>query len=134
MLDSQRLEEVLNYLNLSALEMSRRVGLKSAQRFYDVKSGKCKISRVLAESIQENFPEISAAWLLTGEGEMLRVDSDPAASADIPAPAQPSRSGAEVSVMEKMYRDVCQEKAELQIKLAKALAKLAELGAPCKED
>ena len=51
---------------VSALE------LNTPQIIYDIQSGKTRgISAKLAERISLVFPEISRAWIYTGEGEML---------------------------------------------------------------
>ena len=76
MTDYQRIEQVLKFLNMTARSLAFSIGLKSPQIFYDIKAGKCGISKSLAESIQEHFLNISTAWLLTGEGEMLKSDSN----------------------------------------------------------
>lgn len=60
--DFQRIENVLSHLKKSARALSIELGLKNPQVFYDIKAGKCGISKDL----------INAAWLLTGDGEMLR--------------------------------------------------------------
>lgn len=68
--DYQRIEQVLKLLDMTARGLALAIGLKSPQIFYDIKAGKCGISKTLAETIQEHYLNISAAWLLTGEGSM----------------------------------------------------------------
>ena len=75
MTDYQRIEQVLKYHGLSARALALAIDLKSPQIFYDIKANKCGISKELATKIQERFLDISAAWLLTGEGSMLKDDS-----------------------------------------------------------
>lgn len=70
MTEYQRLEIIKKDLGISYAGMSKKLGLKSPQAFYDIKSGKCGISKDLAKKIQEIFL-INATWLLTGEGEMF---------------------------------------------------------------
>lgn len=72
MADYQRIEQLLKHLNMSARALALALGLKNPQIFYDIKAEKCGISKELAIKIQEHFLNISAAWLLTGEGEMLK--------------------------------------------------------------
>lgn len=72
MADYQRIEELLKYLGMSARAFALALGLKNPQIFYDIKAEKCGISKELATKIQERFLNISAAWLLTGEGNMLK--------------------------------------------------------------
>ncbi len=66
--DKQRIEELLNYLDLNARQLSLNLGLTTPQVFYDIKAGKCGISKTLVGKIQEKFPNVNGAYLLTGEG------------------------------------------------------------------
>ena len=69
--DFQRIENVISHLKKSARALSIELGLKNPQVFYDIKAGKCGISKDLALKLQDKY-FINAAWLLTGDGEMLR--------------------------------------------------------------
>ena len=73
--DYERIRQVLEYLNLNASTLSRELGLKTPQIFYDIKAKKCGISKDLANKIQEKFYDIDKTWLLTGEGEMLKTSA-----------------------------------------------------------
>ncbi len=73
--DAQRIEEIKKYLNLSSRAISQQIGIKGPQIFYDIKAGKCGISKDLAMKIQETYFNINASWLITGEGEMLKNTS-----------------------------------------------------------
>ena len=67
-----RIEKVAEYYEISMLALSKRIGRKDAQVFYDMKSGKVQgISSNLLEKFKENLPEINMVWLQTGEGDML---------------------------------------------------------------
>lgn len=65
-----RLEKVRAYCGLSYRALAKELGLSTPQSFYDIKSGKVKISERLADKIQERF-NINKRWLLTGDGEMM---------------------------------------------------------------
>lgn len=86
--DFQRIENVLSHLKKSARALSIELGLKNPQVFYDIKAGKCGISKDLALKLQDKY-FINAAWLLTGDGEMLKSgekalnDNSPRADNDI---------------------------------------------------
>lgn len=67
----QRLEIVIKWANMSTNFFARHIGLSRPDIFYHIKSGKGNLSQNLARRIVDRFPEISIAWLLTGEGEML---------------------------------------------------------------
>lgn len=67
-----RFESIANHYGLTIRGLSARLGLKTPQVFYDIKSGKVKgMSSNLLEKFKNNLPEISISWLQTGEGEML---------------------------------------------------------------
>lgn len=68
--------KLLDYSELNVKQFSERLGMKRGQAIYDIMSGKTKrVSEKLANQIISEFPEISKAWLLTGEGEMLKNNS-----------------------------------------------------------
>lgn len=67
------INKLLEYTQLNVKQFSERLGKKRAQAIYDIVSGKTKrISDKLANQIISEFPEINKAWLLTGEGDMLK--------------------------------------------------------------
>lgn len=70
---SERVFNLLKYTGLSARALAKKLELKGPQIFYDIKAGKCGISKDLADKIQEKFQNINKTWLLTGEGEMLKT-------------------------------------------------------------
>lgn len=74
MADSERIKQLLEYLNVSANRLSKDLGLATPQIFYDIKNGRCGISKDLARRIKEKFINISYVWLLTGMGEMIEVE------------------------------------------------------------
>lgn len=70
--DFQRLKRVAEYKKIDTFaEFSRLIGCKNQQIFTDIKRGKHKISSSFAQKIHDIYPDISMAWLLTGEGAML---------------------------------------------------------------
>lgn len=66
-----RLEAVIVWAGMTTNFFARHIGLSRAENLYQIKSGKNGLSRNLAARIVAAFPEISAGWLLTGEGSML---------------------------------------------------------------
>lgn len=66
-----RLESVIVWAGMSVNGFAHYIGLSRAENLYQIKSGKNGISRNLVNRIVESFPQISAAWLLMGEGSML---------------------------------------------------------------
>lgn len=72
MTPAERINEVLRYAKTNVKALSERLGYGRPQGLYDVAAGRTKnISQDLARKIVTAFPEISQAWLLSGEGEML---------------------------------------------------------------
>lgn len=71
MTDNERIESVLNYLNMRANKFAKHIGLKSPQILYDILNGRNGISKYLADKITAKCVNISLSWLLTGEGEMI---------------------------------------------------------------
>lgn len=83
------------------------------------------ISWATASKIGNTFPEIDNNWLMTGEGDMLRA----VAPVDQAAPVSETPAGSGDD-LEAMYRNLASENADLKIRLARALKRLAEFGVP----
>ncbi|MFI3265877.1 MAG: S24 family peptidase [Rikenellaceae bacterium] len=83
----QRIEKVVKWAGLSVHAFAISIGLKRSENLYQIKKGNNNISANLADIIVSRYSDISKSWLLTGEGEMLRSDSNSAHSA-IPYYAQ----------------------------------------------
>lgn len=71
----QRIVMLKDYLGLSYNKLASETGLATPQILYDIKNGKIGISKKVAEQITARYLNISAAWLITGEGYMLRSAS-----------------------------------------------------------
>ncbi len=75
MLDNwQRIERVVKWTGLSVNSFAHAVGLSRGENLYQIKRGNNGISRELASMIATKYPQISRAWLLTGEGDMFAVE------------------------------------------------------------
>lgn len=72
MTDYQRIESLLNALNYRSVRAFAVSLDVNPQIFYDIKAGKCGISRDLSRAILEKYSSINPEWLLYGEGEMLK--------------------------------------------------------------
>ncbi len=57
---------------------AHHIGLPCGENLYQIKRGNNGISRDVAERIVTKFPDISKAWLLTGEGNMFANESSTA--------------------------------------------------------
>lgn len=74
----QRIEAIIQHYQFRSVSaFSDYLGLNRPENLYQIKRGHNAISRELAETICGLFPEISQAWLLTGENEMLRDAKEP---------------------------------------------------------
>ena len=68
-----RLDQVIQHLGMNVNSFSREIGLSRAERLYQIKKGNYDISKNLAGIIVNRYPEVNEAWLLTGEGDMLKA-------------------------------------------------------------
>lgn len=69
---SERINEIVKCSGLSLTDIAIKCELPP-QRLYDISSGKTKtFSQSVYTGILSQFPNVSPAWLLTGEGEMLK--------------------------------------------------------------
>lgn len=75
MTDYQRIESLLNALNYRSVRAFAVSLDVNPQIFYDIKAGKCGISRDLSRVILEKYSSINPEWLLFGEGEMLKTST-----------------------------------------------------------
>lgn len=70
-----RLSEVIERSGMTTNFFAHYIGLPCGENLYQIKRGNNGISRDVAERIVSKFPEISKAWLLTGEGSMFANES-----------------------------------------------------------
>lgn len=77
MLDNwQRIEQIIKWTGFASVSaFAREIGLNRSENLYQIKRGNNGISRDLSEIITQRYPEISRAWLLTGEGAMLKSET-----------------------------------------------------------
>ncbi len=66
------LTQLLAHVRLNAKRFSEKIGLARPDSIYHILRSRNGISQQLAERICMAFPEVSRAWLLSGEGPMLR--------------------------------------------------------------
>lgn len=67
----ERLEEVIKWTGLSTHAFAMELGLKRSENLYRVRREKNGVSRKLAETIVQRYPEVNMLWLFTGEGQMF---------------------------------------------------------------
>lgn len=76
---NQRFKEITNELKsqrrvYSDADLARILGISRGE-MSNVMSGKRPVSKRIVDNMSTHFPEVNTAWLLTGEGEMLKNTS-----------------------------------------------------------
>lgn len=71
-----RLDSVIKWSDMSINHFAHHIGIKRGENLYQIKRGHNGISRKLAETIVNAFPQINLIWLMSGEGEMLQEEDD----------------------------------------------------------
>lgn len=69
--DWQRIERIVRWTGLSVNSFALNIGLNRSENLYRIRKGQNGISKELAELVSSKYPEISKAWILTGEGQMF---------------------------------------------------------------
>ena len=67
----QRIDSVIRWANMTINYFALYIGLPRGENLYQIKKGNNGISRNLAYKIVTKFPEVSLAWLLTGEANSV---------------------------------------------------------------
>lgn len=68
-----RIKAILDYYHLTVNEFVAQTKVKTGQAVYDLLSGKTKsISSSMEDKVLSCFQDVNRAWLLTGEGEMIK--------------------------------------------------------------
>lgn len=70
-----RIHAVIEWAGMTTNFFAHHIGLACGENLYQIKRGNNGISRDVAERIVRKFPEISRAWLLTGDGSMFANDA-----------------------------------------------------------
>ena len=70
-----RINAVIKWAGMTTNYFAHYIGLPCGENLYQIKRGNNGISRDVAERIVSKFPDISKAWLLTGEGNMFANES-----------------------------------------------------------
>ena len=66
----ERLAQVIAMSGLSTNSFAQYIGMSRSEGLYQIKSGRCSITRNIANMIVSKYPQINTAWLLTGYGSM----------------------------------------------------------------
>lgn len=83
---AQRIKEVLKYYEVGENSLAGKLGISQTTLNSALKDGKDNVSSKILTGLKENFEDVNLDWLLTGEGEMLKAETE--ASEDTPGAAQ----------------------------------------------
>lgn len=72
--DTERLTALINFLEISPLAFSKETGIPSATIYNTMNGVGTGLSKANLRSIAKRYTQISPGWLLTGDGEMLKLD------------------------------------------------------------
>ena len=67
------IDELLDYLKLSASSFAKSIGYDSPNRIYYILRFRNGVSKEVAKDITDAYPDVNYNWLLTGKGEMLKT-------------------------------------------------------------
>ena len=67
----ERIQTLLRKKRISANELAKTIGISSTN-VYGYLNGSSKAPMSFVLSVLESFPDVSAEWLLRGEGEMMK--------------------------------------------------------------
>lgn len=68
-----RLQQLIDALDVSVLEFARQLGEKRGEKVYHILHGRLKPRFETLEKILLAYPSVNADWLLRGEGLMFRT-------------------------------------------------------------
>ncbi|MBN8823403.1 MULTISPECIES: XRE family transcriptional regulator [unclassified Spirosoma] len=75
-----RLQQLIDTLDISVLEFSRKLGENRGEKVYHILHGRLKPRFDTLEKILIAFPQVNGDWLLRGEGLMFKTLSSPSAA------------------------------------------------------
>lgn len=90
---NRRFQTILDLENLSPAQLADRLGVQRSGISH-ILSGRNKPSFELLQRVVQSFPEISAEWLITGNGKPLKEQNQAAASSATSGATSGAASGA----------------------------------------
>ncbi len=94
---NRRFQTILDLENLSPAQLADRLGVQRSGISH-ILSGRNKPSFELLQRVVQSFPEISAEWLITGNGKPLKEQNQAAASGATSSAANGRSSGTTPSI------------------------------------
>lgn len=108
---SEKIEKLLEYLEINAKVLSEKLGYERPQIIYDIQKGKTKrISEDLACKITSVFSEVSKSWLLADEGEMLRGGVSQNANGDNNTQIAGNGNNVNASTLDKALDEIAEQR------------------------
>jgi transcriptional regulator with XRE-family HTH domain len=68
-----RLQQLIEMLDVSVLEFARQLGERRGEKVYHILHGRLKPRYETLQKILVAYPQVNADWLLRGEGLMFRT-------------------------------------------------------------
>lgn len=108
---SEKIEKLLEYLEINAKVLSEKLGYERPQIIYDIQKGKTKrISEDLACKITSVYSEVSKSWLLADEGEMLRGGVSQNAKGDNNTQIAGNGNNVNASTLDKALDEIAEQR------------------------
>lgn len=75
-----RLQQLIDTLNISVLEFARQLGEHRGEKVYHILHGRLKPRYDTLQKILVAYPQVNGDWLLRGEGIMFKALNSPSAA------------------------------------------------------
>lgn len=126
-----RIKEFIDYKGISINQFEQSIGASNGY-WRKVKN----ISAKIVSDVLRVYSELSADWVITGEGSMLRSDEPPTNSVTSSTDAPAASAKPDESILYNMYKDLQTEKEKIRLEKeseikelnAKMLAMSEEIG------
>ena len=118
----KRLQEFLEYEGINIFAFEKRIGLANNTIRKKFASGRSNMGTETLTAILEAYPELSADWLLLGEGYMLRKDNEPVKQTE---PSEQSSIDQQSSSLSEALQIISKQQDTIK-ELTKALTTIIE--------
>lgn len=118
----KRLQEFLEYEGINIFAFEKRIGLANNTIRKKFASGRNNMGTETLTAILEAYPELSADWLLLGEGRMLRKDNEPVKQTE---PSEQSSIDQQASSLSEALQIISKQQDTIK-ELTKALTTIIE--------
>lgn len=115
---NQRIQDMMYYLRISRLDLAKSINTTQAAISKWINHPNSTIRSDTLENLLNAYPEISAQWLLTGKGEMIKKPPD------LPLDEQLQAAEEKIQLLKELNESIKRE----NIQLRKILKKYEEKG------